>query len=42
MHVPVQILLPEVAHLMAEEFGYDKKWEKEQIESYNKLIANYL
>jgi glycerol-3-phosphate dehydrogenase len=35
-------IAPEVAHLVAEEFGYDKKWEQEQIGSYNKLIGNYL
>jgi glycerol-3-phosphate dehydrogenase len=33
---------PEVAHLMAGEFGYDEKWEKKQTESYNNLIVNYL
>lgn len=32
----------EVAQLMANEFGYDMKWQTEQIDSYNKLIDNYL
>jgi glycerol-3-phosphate dehydrogenase len=35
-------IAPVVAHLMAEEFGYDEEWEKKQTESYNKLIVNYL
>jgi glycerol-3-phosphate dehydrogenase len=32
----------EVAGLMAEESGYDAKWQKEQIESYNQLVKNYI
>jgi glycerol-3-phosphate dehydrogenase len=32
----------EVAQLMADEFGYDKKWQAEQIDSYNKLVDSYL
>ncbi|MEI6049151.1 MAG: glycerol-3-phosphate dehydrogenase/oxidase [Bacteroidota bacterium] len=32
----------EVAGLMAEEGGYDIKWQKEQIESYNQLVKNYI
>jgi glycerol-3-phosphate dehydrogenase len=32
----------EVAGLMAEEFGYDIKWQKEQIEIYNQLVKNYI
>ncbi len=32
----------EVTSMMAKEFGYDLKWEKEQIESYNKLVKNYI
>jgi glycerol-3-phosphate dehydrogenase len=32
----------EVARLMAEELGHDKKWQKEQVESYNQLISKYL
>jgi glycerol-3-phosphate dehydrogenase len=31
-----------VAGLMAEELGYDIKWQKEQIESYNQLVKNYI
>ena len=33
---------PEVARLMADEFGYDMKWQKEQADSYNNLIDKYL
>jgi glycerol-3-phosphate dehydrogenase len=32
----------EVAGLMADEFGYDMKWQEEQIESYNQLVKNYI
>ncbi len=32
----------EVAGLMAEELGYDMKWQKEQVESYNQLVKNYI
>ena len=32
----------DVAGIMAEELGYDTKWQKEQITEYNKLINNYL
>jgi glycerol-3-phosphate dehydrogenase len=32
----------EVASIMASEFGYDLKWQKEQIESYNILVKNYM
>jgi hypothetical protein len=32
----------EVASLMAKEFGYDAKWQEEQIESYNQLVKNYI
>jgi glycerol-3-phosphate dehydrogenase len=32
----------EVASIMASEFGYDLKWQKEQIESYNLLVKNYI
>jgi glycerol-3-phosphate dehydrogenase len=35
-------IAPEVAGLMAEELGYDIKWQKEQIESYNRLVKNYI
>ena len=35
-------IAPEVADIMAEEFGYDLKWQKEQVESYNKLVKNYI
>jgi glycerol-3-phosphate dehydrogenase len=31
-----------VADLMAEEFGYDLKWQKEQVESYKELVKNYI
>jgi len=32
----------EVAGLMAEELGFDMNWQKEQLESYNKLVNNYI
>lgn len=32
----------EVASMMAHEYGFDQKWESDQIESYNQLIKNYL
>ncbi len=32
----------EVASLMAKELGYDMKWQKTQIESYNQLVKNYI
>jgi glycerol-3-phosphate dehydrogenase len=35
-------IAPEVAGLMANELGYDKNWENEQVESYNQLIRNYI
>jgi glycerol-3-phosphate dehydrogenase len=33
---------PEVARIMAEEYGYDEEWQKEQVKSYNKLAENYM
>ncbi len=35
-------IAPEVAEMMAAESGYDKGWQKEEIESYNELVKNYL
>jgi glycerol-3-phosphate dehydrogenase len=35
-------IAPVVADLMAKEFGFDETWQQEQIESYNKVVANYL
>jgi glycerol-3-phosphate dehydrogenase len=32
----------EVASLMATEFGFDKQWQKNQIEAYNQLVQNYI
>jgi glycerol-3-phosphate dehydrogenase len=32
----------EVARIMAEEFGYDETWQKDQIESYHQLVKNYI
>jgi glycerol-3-phosphate dehydrogenase len=32
----------EVAGLMAKEFGFDQNWQREQVESYNELVKNYL
>lgn len=33
---------PRVASLMAKELGYDKKWEEESVETFNKLALSYL
>ncbi|MGD0755087.1 MAG: glycerol-3-phosphate dehydrogenase/oxidase [Bacteroidales bacterium] len=35
-------IAPKVAELMANEFGHDQNWQKEQIESYNELVKNYI
>lgn len=35
-------IAPVVAGIMAEEFGYDQKWQEEQLESYRQLVKNYL
>jgi len=35
-------IAPEVAGLMADEFGYDQKWKEEQLESYRDLVKNYI
>ena len=35
-------IAPEVAELMAKEFGYDLNWQEQQIKSYNELVKNYL
>ena len=35
-------MAPTVAWLMAEELGYDEKWEKKQIEEYTELAHGYL
>lgn len=32
----------EVAGLMAMEMGYDTGWQKEQVDSYNQLVRNYI
>ena len=35
-------IAPEVAGLMAIEFGYDRKWESDQIDAYNELVKSYI
>ena len=35
-------IAPEVAGLMAIEFGYDRKWESDQIEAYDELVKSYI
>jgi len=35
-------IAPEVVYLMAKEFGYDNKWQELEIESYYKLVKNYI
>ena len=32
----------EVASIMAQEMGYDKEWEENQLESYNQLVSYYI
>jgi glycerol-3-phosphate dehydrogenase len=33
---------PGIAHLMAEELGYDEQWENTQIKEFNTIANNYL
>jgi len=40
-HVSAEIA-PEVAGLMALEFGYDRAWEEEQVENYLELVKSYM
>lgn len=35
-------MAPEVARLMAEEAGYDKEWQQQQEDAYNKLVDGYV
>jgi glycerol-3-phosphate dehydrogenase len=35
-------IAPVVAGFMASEFGYDQKWQEEQVESYKELVKNYI
>ncbi len=35
-------MAPEVVSLMADELGYDKKWQEEQLDAYNQLITRYI
>ena len=35
-------IAPEVARLMAEEMGFDAKWQADQVIAYNKLVVGYL
>lgn len=35
-------IAPEVAEIMAQEFGYDMEWRERQVEAYNQLINNYI
>jgi glycerol-3-phosphate dehydrogenase len=35
-------MAPEVAHIMAKEFGLDMIWEKEQLQKFSKFITNYI
>jgi glycerol-3-phosphate dehydrogenase len=35
-------IAPEVAGIMAKEFGYDLNWKEQQVKSYNELVKNYL
>ncbi len=35
-------MAPEIAALMAKELGFDLQWQKNQVESYNQLVKNYI
>lgn len=35
-------IAPAVAKIMARERGYDEEWQKNQVESYNMLVNNYI
>jgi glycerol-3-phosphate dehydrogenase len=35
-------IAPQVADIMAAEFGFDQNWRNDQIDSYNLLIKNYI
>jgi glycerol-3-phosphate dehydrogenase len=31
-----------VANIMAEEMGFDERWQQEQVTAYRQLVVNYL
>jgi glycerol-3-phosphate dehydrogenase len=33
---------PEIARIMADEFDFNEKWQKEQVDSFKKLAENYM
>jgi len=35
-------IAPEVIKIMADEMGYDKEWQEEQLTEYKNLVMNYL
>ena len=35
-------IAPEAAAIMAEEMGYDSDWQRDQLESYDQLVKNYI
>jgi len=35
-------MAPEVASIMAKEMGFDKEWEKKQVDEYRELVKNYV
>lgn len=35
-------MAPKVAEIMAQELGYDKAWEEQQISNYEKVTSNYI
>ena len=35
-------IAPHVAEIMTEEFGHEPGWAESQVESYRKLVRNYL
>jgi hypothetical protein len=32
----------DVAYLMAKELGFDKKWQIDQVETFNEMVKNYM
>jgi glycerol-3-phosphate dehydrogenase len=35
-------IAPDVAELMAKEFGHDQNWQRKEVESYAELVRNYI
>ena len=35
-------IAPKVAEILAQEYNYDKDWEQQQVEKFNKIAEKYL